>query len=45
LKDPEIRARIEKPLPMPEMAPDPELDIVPQSTTTERTAAIPGGPA
>ena len=45
LKDPEIRARIEKPLPMPEMAPDPELDTVPQSTTTEQTAAIPGGPA
>jgi penicillin-binding protein 2 len=45
LKDPEIRARIEKPLPMPEMAPDPELDTVPQSTTAERTAAIAGGPA
>lgn len=45
LKDPEIRARIEKPLPMPEMAPDPELDTVPQSSAVERTAAIPGGPA
>jgi hypothetical protein len=30
---------------MPEMAPDLELDNVPQSTTTEQTAAIPGGPA
>lgn len=45
LKDPEIRASIEKPLPMPEMVPDTELDRVPESTTGERTAALPGGPA
>ena len=45
LKDPEIRARIEKPLPMPEMAPDIELDTVPESTTLEQTAAIARGPA
>ncbi|WP_309092383.1 penicillin-binding protein 2 [Phenylobacterium sp.] len=29
LKDPELRARIEKPVPMPEIQPDPELDSVP----------------
>ncbi|MGA0605030.1 penicillin-binding protein 2 [Phenylobacterium sp. VNQ135] len=29
LKDPELRARIEKPVPMPEIRPDPELDTVP----------------
>ncbi len=38
LKDPELRARIEKPLPMPEMAPDPELDIVPETPTLQQTA-------
>lgn len=31
LKDPEIRARIEKPLPMPELKPDLELDTVPDT--------------
>lgn len=45
LKDPEIRARIEKPLPMPEMAPDIELDTVPEATTLQQTAAIVRGPA
>ena len=45
LKDPELRARIEKPLPMPEMIPDTELDTVPGATTLERTAAVAGGPA
>ncbi len=39
LKDTEIRARIEKPLPMPELAPDTELDTAPAVTpqTTTRT--------
>jgi penicillin-binding protein 2 len=32
LKDPELVSRIQKPLPMPEMAPDLELDTVPTST-------------
>ena len=46
LKDPELRARIEKPLPMPEMVPDTELDTVPGTSNIERTAAtIAGGPA
>lgn len=45
LKDPELRARIVKPLPMPEMVPDTELDTVPGATPIERTAAIAGGPA
>jgi penicillin-binding protein 2 len=31
LKDPELRARIEKPMPMPEMIPDMEGDIVPDA--------------
>jgi len=31
LKDPELRARIEKPVPMPEIQPDPELDTVPDA--------------
>src|SRR5690606_29261162 len=31
LKDPELRARIEKPMPMPEMIPDMEGDIVPEA--------------
>ncbi|CAN7424136.1 penicillin-binding protein 2 [Phenylobacterium sp. LjRoot219] len=31
LKDPEIRARIEKPMPPPEMPVDPEADIVPET--------------
>jgi penicillin-binding protein 2 len=31
LKDPELMARIQKPLAMPEMAPDPEADIVPDA--------------
>ncbi|WP_411287125.1 penicillin-binding protein 2 [Phenylobacterium sp.] len=31
LKDPELRARIEKPLPMPELAPDLEADAVPDA--------------
>ena len=38
LKDAELRARIEKPLPMPEMIPDMELDTVPGASTVERTA-------
>jgi penicillin-binding protein 2 len=38
LKDPDLRARIEKPLPMPEMIPDMELDTVPDAATIERTA-------
>ncbi|WP_091738039.1 penicillin-binding protein 2 [Phenylobacterium immobile] len=33
LKDPEIRARIEQPLPMPELAPDPEEGAVPDAPT------------
>lgn len=33
LKDPEIRARIEKPLPMPEMTPDVEQDSAPTAPT------------
>ena len=45
LKDPELRARIEKPLPMPEMVPDTELDTVPGATPIERTAVAAGGPA
>ena len=46
LKDPELRARIEKPLPMPEMVPDTELDTVPGTSNIERTAAtLAGGPA
>ncbi len=45
LKDPELRARIEKPLPMPEMVPDTELDTVPGATQIERTAVAAGGPA
>jgi penicillin-binding protein 2 len=38
LKDPEILARIEKPLPMPEMTPDLEQDLAP----TQPTLAPPG---
>ena len=37
LKDPEMMARVQKPLPLPEMTPDPELDIVPGSLAVERT--------
>jgi penicillin-binding protein 2 len=33
LKDPEIRAQIERPLPMPELAPDPEEGAVPDEPT------------
>jgi penicillin-binding protein 2 len=39
LKDPEILARVQKPLPMPEMRPDPELDTVPD----QPTLVTPGG--
>ena len=45
LKDPELRARIVKPLPMPEIVPDIELDNIPNPTTIERIAAAAGGPA
>lgn len=45
LKDPEIRARIETPLPMPEMIPDPELDTVPGASPAEQVAALRRGPA
>ncbi len=56
LKDPEIRARIEKPLPMPEMVPDEGLNEVPEAPTViepplaaTRAAGVPprgaGGPA
>jgi len=38
LKDPELMSRVQKPLPMPEIAPDTELDIVPEITNVERTA-------
>ena len=45
LQDPELRARIVKPLPMPEIVPDIELDNIPNPTTIERIAAAAGGPA
>lgn len=45
LKDPELRARIVKPLPMPEIVPDIELDNIPNPTTIELIAAAAGGPA
>jgi penicillin-binding protein 2 len=38
LKDPEIVARVQKPLPMPELTPDRELDVVPQVSNVERPA-------
>jgi penicillin-binding protein 2 len=38
LKDPELLSRIQKPLPMPEIIPDTELDIVPGASPVERTA-------
>ncbi|MBL8553942.1 MAG: penicillin-binding protein 2 [Phenylobacterium sp.] len=38
LKDPEIVARVQKPLPMPELTPDRELDIVPEVSNVERPA-------
>ncbi|WP_395672134.1 penicillin-binding protein 2 [Phenylobacterium sp.] len=49
LKDPELVARIQKPLPMPELIPDPEADLVPDAPEVT-TAAMPpvaptGGPA
>jgi penicillin-binding protein 2 len=46
LKDPELRARIEKPMPMPEMIPDVEGDIVPDAPFDTAAEAIPtAGPA
>ncbi|HEY8616211.1 penicillin-binding protein 2 [Phenylobacterium sp.] len=50
LKDPELVARIQKPLPMPELAPDPEADIVPdapligQPQVTTAAAPAPAAP-
>ncbi|MCR5880958.1 penicillin-binding protein 2 [Phenylobacterium sp. J367] len=44
LKDPELVARIQKPLPMPELAPDPEADIVPEAPLMA-TAEAPPRPA
>jgi penicillin-binding protein 2 len=48
LKDPELVARIQKPLPMPELAPDPEADIVPDAPLIGdpqvTTAAAPAAP-
>ncbi|HKP78592.1 MAG TPA: penicillin-binding transpeptidase domain-containing protein, partial [Phenylobacterium sp.] len=38
LKDPELISRIQKPLPMPEITPDTELDTVPAVSTVERIA-------
>ncbi|MCW5761411.1 MAG: penicillin-binding protein 2, partial [Phenylobacterium sp.] len=38
LKDPEIVARVLKPMPMPELTPDRELDIVPEVSNVERPA-------
>jgi len=37
LKDPELISRIQKPLPMPEIVPDTELDTVPAVSNVERT--------
>jgi len=37
LKDPELISRIQKPLPMPQIAPDTELDTVPAVSNVERT--------
>jgi penicillin-binding protein 2 len=37
LKDPELISRIQKPLPMPEIVPDRELDTVPAVSNVERT--------
>lgn len=44
LKDPEIRARIEKPMPPPEIPADPEADAVPEAPTPVG-AAPPAPPA
>ena len=54
LKDPEIRARVEKPMPAPEMPIDPEADALPEAPTpieaqntraAPPAAPIPGAPA
>ena len=45
LKDPEILARVQKPLPMPEIKPDPELDTVPIAPTFTPARGAPAPPA
>ncbi|HEY8572568.1 penicillin-binding protein 2 [Phenylobacterium sp.] len=46
LKDPELMARIQRPLPMPEMVPDPETDLVPDAPAIAPPTTVPAsGPA
>jgi penicillin-binding protein 2 len=45
LKDPELMARIQRPLPMPELIPDPESDVVPDAPVVTTAAAAPASTA